>query len=135
VYYYRKAPSVGVAHEGRIVEEVDEDSGSIRFHSVELGRGIKGFMYQSKRGVSHVFVDESLSPEMTLETIAHELYHVKHDSLSYGIGLDRQQDEDEKKANRYAKGSLRPWNIPVKRSIVIGVLAYITTYFGVVVRS
>ena len=114
---------------------MDEDSGSIRFHSVELGRGIKGFMYQSKRGVSHVFVDESLSPEMTLETIAHELYHVKHDSLSYGIGLDRQQDEDEKKANRYAKGSLRPWNIPVKRSIVIGVLAYITTYFGVVVRS
>lgn len=85
------------------MEAVGEDSDSIRLHSVELGRGIKGFFYLSKRGVPHIFIDETLSPEVTIETVAHELYHVKYDELSFGIGLDRQLCENEIMANNYAK--------------------------------
>jgi hypothetical protein len=109
---------MGVAHEGRIVEEVDADSDSIRFHSVELGRGIKGFMYLSKRGVSHIFIDETLSTESTIETVAHELYHVNHDELSFGIGLDRQLCKNEIMANDYAK-KLNPELNNVVRNIAV----------------
>jgi hypothetical protein len=78
------------------------DLRDIKVHSVSLGEGIKGFVYVSKRNVSHIFIEESLSPECTAETLAHETYHLKHDKLSHGIGLDRQHEQSEYKANRFA---------------------------------
>ena len=74
----------------------------IKVHSVSLGEGIKGFVYVSKKNVSHVFISESLCSESIKETLAHEIYHLKHDKSFYGIGLDRQHDESEKKANEFA---------------------------------
>lgn len=78
------------------------DLNDIKFHSVLLGEGIHGFVYVSKRNVSHIFIEESLSPESTAETLAHETYHLKHDKLSHGIGLDKQHSESEQKADKFA---------------------------------
>ena len=78
------------------------DLNDVKVHSVMLGEGIKGFIYVSRKNVPHIFINESLSPECTAETLAHELYHLKHDNLSRGIGLDKQQDESEQKANKFA---------------------------------
>ena len=78
------------------------DLRDIKVHSVSLGEGLKGFLYVSKRGVPHVFVKDTLSAREIAETVAHESYHLKHDKISHGIGLDRQQEEPELRAKRYA---------------------------------
>lgn len=79
------------------------DLRDIKVHSVSLGEGIKGFLYVSKRGVPHVFVNDTLSQEKIAETVAHELYHLQHDKLSHGIGLDRQHEPSEHRANTFAR--------------------------------
>lgn len=78
------------------------DLNDVGIHLVELGEGIKGFVYVSKRNVSHVFIDNSLSPECAFETLAHEMYHLKYDKTSREIGLDKQQEDSEQKANKFA---------------------------------
>lgn len=78
------------------------DLHDIRVHSVSLGEGLKGFLYVSKRGVPHVFISDTLSQKCSAETVAHESYHLKHDRISHGIGLDRQHEEPELRAKRYA---------------------------------
>lgn len=78
------------------------DLGEINPHSVPLGEGIKGFVYISRKGIPHIFISDSLSPECTAETLAHELYHLNHDNVSHGIGLNRQHEEIERKADRFA---------------------------------
>lgn len=83
------------------------DLRDIKVHAVSLGEGIKGFVYVSKKNVSHVFISDSLSPECAAETLAHEMYHLKHDKLSHGIGLDRQHESSEQKANRFARENFR----------------------------
>ena len=81
------------------------DIKDICFHSVALGEGLKGFVYVSKRNVSHVFVSESLSAECTAKTLAHEIYHLRHDNMSHGIGLDLQLESSEQKANSFGRGN------------------------------
>jgi len=78
------------------------DLGDVRVHLVYLGEGIKGFVYVSKKNVPHIFINNSLSPECAIRTLAHEIYHLRYDKLSHGIGLDRQQEELEQRANDFA---------------------------------
>jgi len=78
------------------------DLRDVKVHTVTLGEGIKGFVYVSQRNASHIFIEESLSPECTAKTLAHEIYHLKYDKLSHGIGLDKQQAESEQEADRFA---------------------------------
>lgn len=78
------------------------DLSDIRFHSVSLGEGLKGFVYVSRKNVSHIFISNSLSPECATETLVHEIFHLKYDKKSYGIGLDKQQEEFEQMANQFA---------------------------------
>ena len=78
------------------------DLNDVRVHSVELGEGLKGFVYISRRNTPYIFVDESLSPESTAETIAHETYHLRYDKISHGIGLDSQRDDPELRAREFA---------------------------------
>lgn len=81
----------------------ESDLEYVRIHAVYLGEGLKGFAYVSRKGISHIFISESLSPQCAAETIAHEMYHLKHDKVSHGIGLDRQLEETEKMANKYGR--------------------------------
>jgi len=78
------------------------DLRGINPHLVSLGEGINGFVYISRKGTPHIFIKDSLSPECTAETLAHELYHLNHDKVSRGIGLNRQQEEIEKKADKFS---------------------------------
>ena len=78
------------------------DLKDVKIHIVPLGEGIKGFVYVSRKDVPHVFISDSLSPECAMETLAHELYHLRNDKQSRGIGLDRQHDESELVANNFA---------------------------------
>ncbi len=78
------------------------DLDGVKFHLVPLGGEVKGFVYVSRKNVSHVFIDDSLSKECTAETIAHETYHLAHDHGTCGIGIDMQQTETEVKANKFA---------------------------------
>jgi len=78
------------------------DLKDVKIHIVPLGEGIKGFVYVSSKDVPHVFIGDSLSPECAMETLAHELYHLRNNKKSRGIGLDRQHDESELDANNFA---------------------------------
>jgi len=78
------------------------DLKDVKIHIVPLGEGIKGFVYVSRKDVPHVFISDSLSPECAMETLAHELYHLKDNKQSHGVGLDRQHEESELKANKFA---------------------------------
>jgi len=49
--------------------------------------------------------------------------------------VDPKHMEEYRKSVRRTIRSLRPWKIPVERSIALVGLAYVTTYFGVVVHS
>ena len=78
------------------------DLNDVKIHLVLLGEGIKGFVYVSMQNVPHIFISNSLSPECAARTLAHEIYHLLHDKLSHGIGLDKQHSESEQKANNFA---------------------------------
>ncbi len=80
---------------------------NISWHQVYLGEGLKGFVYLSRKGVYHIFIADTLSPEAQSEVLAHEIYHIKHDLPSglYIIGLDVQRTDIEVKANSFAKKS------------------------------
>jgi hypothetical protein len=73
-------------------------------HSVLLGEGAKGFVYQSKRGKYHIFINDSLSHDAALEVFYHEMHHIKNDlpKMPYIIGIDMQGEEFEKNANLFA---------------------------------
>lgn len=81
---------------------VDEN---IFCHTVPIGEGITGCVYQSKRGRYHIFISDTLSPQATREVFCHEMSHILNDlpKMPYIIGLDMQREEFEKKANKNAQ--------------------------------
>lgn len=62
-----------------------------------------GFVYKSKRGCIHLYLDESMSPEATRRAFFHELWHILDDmqTTPYYIGIDRHHDPREKHADAF----------------------------------
>jgi hypothetical protein len=74
-------------------------------HEVPLGGEVAAFVYRSRAGCFHVFVNRLLSSEARQEVFFHELYHIIEDMprLSYVLGLDMQREEFEEKADGFFK--------------------------------
>ena len=72
-------------------------------HEVPLGGEVAAFVYRSRAGCFHIFVNCMLSSEVKQEVFFHELYHIIEDMprFSYILGLDIQKEEMEEKANRF----------------------------------
>ena len=76
---------------------------NIKCHSVYIGKGVRGFVYKSKKGKYHIFVSDTLSQSSASRVIAHEMYHIKHDMpiKPYIIGLDCENEDFENKAKKF----------------------------------
>jgi len=74
-------------------------------HTVQLGPGVAGFVYKSRKGVYHIFVSEDLSPEGRRHIIFHEINHILKDMpvIPYVIGVDMQRYSIETSAERFAR--------------------------------
>ncbi|RJQ25555.1 MAG: hypothetical protein C4589_11195 [Peptococcaceae bacterium] len=72
-------------------------------HEVSLGGEVAAFVYKSRTGYYHVFVNQLLSPETKREVFFHELYHIIEDmpKQTYILGMDIQHKETEKKADLF----------------------------------
>lgn len=79
--------------------------GELKIHKVPIGGDLNGFVYRSGSGKAHIFIDDSLSPESERKTLLHECCHVvSHDSsVNHIIGLNCQNSEIEKEAEKYAR--------------------------------
>lgn len=77
--------------------------GDLRTHSVFLGGELHGFVYKSKSGRAHMFIDESLSPTTLQKTKLHEGGHViEHLSSSKRmIGINNANRKIEAEADCY----------------------------------
>lgn len=77
--------------------------GDLKTHSVSLGGVLHGFVYKSKKGKLHMFIDESLSPNATECTLLHESGHIiDHiNKPTCIIGIDDMHSPLEKEANRF----------------------------------
>lgn len=80
-------------------------SENIVCHTVRIGEGVTGFVYQSKRGRYHIFISEDLSPKAQKMVFLHELYHILNDlpNMGYIIGIDMQREEFELKADEFSR--------------------------------
>jgi hypothetical protein len=65
--------------------------------SCNLRGNIKGFVYVSKRGYYHIFLNGKLTFAEQCHTFVHELKHIIQDlpHLSYYIGIDMQHEDIE----------------------------------------
>ena len=77
----------------------------IRCHCVHIGEGVSGFVYKSKKGIYHIFLSESLSPDATSRVLAHEYYHIINHMTPVAcfIGLDIQDSPIEVEAKEFEK--------------------------------
>jgi len=89
------------------LEDIKELSAfkDILYHVVYLGVGVAGFVYRSRFGVYHIFVNEVLSKEERLKVLLHEIHHIKKDMpiYPYIIGIDLQYKVFEKSAEGFVK--------------------------------
>lgn len=74
-------------------------------HEAKFGGEVAAFVYQSRKGRFHIFVNESLSVDTGQEIIFHELYHIIEDMprLGYVVGLDMYGKQFEIRADRFLK--------------------------------
>lgn len=74
-------------------------------HEVELHGSMAAFVYCSKAGNFHIFVNEALSPEAKREVLFHEIYHIVEDipKLTYVLGMDMQYEKFEIWADKYGR--------------------------------
>lgn len=72
-------------------------------HEVPLGGEVAAFVYCSRMGYYHIFINQLFSSETKKEVFFHELYHIIEDMprLSYVLGLDTQREEFEEKADGF----------------------------------
>lgn len=79
--------------------------GELKIHKVSIGGDLHGFVYRSGKGKTHIFIDQSLSPEAERDALLHECGHVvTHNSPeNYIIGLDQRRTKIEKEAEMYAR--------------------------------
>ncbi len=68
-------------------------------HSVALGGELKGFVYKSKKGRLHMFIDNTLSPSASNRTKLHEgghiLKHLNKSNKLLGINNNNKNIESE----------------------------------------
>lgn len=68
-------------------------------HSVSLGGELHGFVYKSKKGKVHMFIDDSLSPAATNSVKLHEgghvIEHLSHSKCMVGINNINRKIESE----------------------------------------
>lgn len=78
-------------------------------HIVPLGGETLAFVYRSKMNNFHIFVNESLPPEVRKEVFAHELHHITFDmpEAGYILGMDRQRSPIEINADIFAYNLLK----------------------------
>jgi len=76
-------------------------------HDVELHGGIAAFVYNSRAGYYHIFINEAMSPEAKKSVLMHEIYHIVEDmpKKGYSLGLDKYGVEElaETRADLFAK--------------------------------
>ncbi|VBB09163.1 Hypothetical protein LUCI_4449 [Lucifera butyrica] len=84
-------------------------TGDLLFHKVKVSGEVHGFVYKSRKGRTHIFIDSSLSPEAERDTLLHECCHViEHmNDNSYAIGLDDRHHEREEEAEEFVKKNKR----------------------------
>lgn len=74
-------------------------TGELSFHKEKIGGELHGFVYRSKKGRTHIFIDDLLSPETARTTMLHECGHVilheKAGAYLLGYDEDREQEADE----------------------------------------
>lgn len=72
-------------------------------HEVTMGGEVAAFVYHSRKGRYHIFINECLSLETKEEVLFHELCHIIEDmpEKPYYIGLNNQREEFEKRADLF----------------------------------
>ena len=77
----------------------------IHLHTVQMHHELMAFIYYSKKGRHHVFINNKNCVEIQRKLILHELKHIVDDmpKLSYVIGLDMQYEPFETNAESFAK--------------------------------
>jgi hypothetical protein len=72
-------------------------------HMVPLGQGVSAFVYRSRKGYVHIFVNSSLSDVRKIDTLCHEVKHVIEDMPDMGrvVGLDMHHQPFEIQADRF----------------------------------
>ncbi|MEW8957828.1 MAG: ImmA/IrrE family metallo-endopeptidase [Moorella sp. (in: firmicutes)] len=72
-------------------------------HIVSLSGEVNAYVYSSRKGRYHIFVDDSLSPEEQQKVLMHEIRHILVDMPKHGylIGLDMMRTEMEVKADLF----------------------------------
>ncbi len=76
----------------------------IYHHEIPIHASVAAFVYQSRKGKYHIFVNTYLSPEARQEVFLHELYHVVEDMPNEGyiLGFDMYRNPIEKNADAFA---------------------------------
>ncbi len=76
----------------------------IYHHEIPIHASVAAFVYYSKKGRYHIFVNTFLSPEARREVFLHELYHAVEDmpKVGYILGLDLYRTPIEKNADAFA---------------------------------
>lgn len=78
-------------------------------HFVVLGGDVSAFVYRSKSGNFHIFINQALSYKACKEVFIHELYHIIFDmpNFSYIFGVDMQRSHIELNADNFVYEVLR----------------------------
>lgn len=76
----------------------------IYHHEVPISTSVAAFVYCSRKGRYHIFINTHLSPEARREVFLHELYHVIEDmpKAGYILGVDMYRKPMEKNADIFA---------------------------------
>lgn len=81
-------------------------SGEIALYKVSIGGDLPGFVYSSRKGKYHIFVDDTLSPDAENDVILHECGHIIMHAASAActtIGLDDCNHDREKEAEQFVR--------------------------------
>lgn len=72
-------------------------------HAVPLGKGVSAFVYRSRKGFIHIFMNSHLSNNRKIKTLCHELKHIIEDMPNMGrmVGIDMQQQPFEIEADQF----------------------------------
>lgn len=74
-------------------------SGDIKCHVITMPPRIWGFVFQTRRAKTHIFISEDLSPAAKAKVLCHEYYHaLEHIAGCYFIGIDMQHYPIEQEA-------------------------------------
>lgn len=83
-----------------VTEEIEKllIESNVRIHIVQLSAKVYGFVYRSRMGFYHIFINELISNENKLKVLVHELIHIKRDlpEKPYLVGINMQYEEFEK---------------------------------------